>query len=72
MGWVMSGRVKGREEEKKRRREKRSVKKERKKEERKRTIVRHGKNGNLGDGSVSALDTTGSLVDGGKIGVHVS
>lgn len=35
-------------------------------------IVRHGQNGDLGDGSVASLHTTGTLVDGGQIGVHVT
>lgn len=37
-----------------------------------RTIVRHGQNGDLGDGTVTALDTTGTLVHGGQISVHVT
>jgi hypothetical protein len=36
------------------------------------TVVRHGQDGNLGDGSVTALYTTSSLVDGGQIRVHVT
>jgi hypothetical protein len=36
------------------------------------TVVRHGENGNLGDGTVTALDTTGTLVHGGQISVHVT
>lgn len=36
------------------------------------TIVRHGENGNLGDGAIAALDTTGTLVHGGQISVHVT
>lgn len=39
---------------------------------RRRTIVRHGQNGNLGDGTVTTLDTTGTLVHGGQISVHVT
>jgi hypothetical protein len=35
-------------------------------------IVGHGKNGDLSDGSVPAHDTTGALVDGGQIRVHVT
>jgi hypothetical protein len=35
-------------------------------------IIRHGKNGKLGDGSVNSLDSTGSFVDGGKIGIHIT
>jgi hypothetical protein len=36
------------------------------------TIVRHGKNGHLGDGAVAALDTTGTLVHGCQVSVHVT
>ena len=36
------------------------------------TIVGHGEDGDLGDGTVPALHTAGTLVDGGQIGVHVS
>jgi uncharacterized protein YcfJ len=36
------------------------------------TIVRHGENGDLGDGAVAALDTTGTLVHGSQISVHVT
>jgi hypothetical protein len=36
------------------------------------TVVRHGQNRDLGDGTVAALDTTGSLVDGRQIRVHVT
>jgi hypothetical protein len=36
------------------------------------TIVRHGENGHLGDGAVTALNTTGTLVHGGQISVHVT
>ena len=35
-------------------------------------IVGHGKDGELGDGTVAANDTSGTLVNGGKIGVHVT
>lgn len=42
------------------------------KEIQERTIVRHGENGDLGDGSVSALDSTSSLIDGGQVSVHVT
>lgn len=35
-------------------------------------IVWHGKNGDLSDGTILTVDSTGSLVDGGKIGVHVT
>src|ERR1700710_1874784 len=38
----------------------------------KHTIVRHGQDRNLRDGSISAFYTTGSLVDGGQVSVHVS
>jgi len=34
--------------------------------------VGHGQNGKLSDGTVGSTDTTGSLVDGGEIGVHVT
>lgn len=36
------------------------------------TIVRHSQDGDLGYGTVSAFDTTGSLVDGRQIRVHVT
>ena len=36
------------------------------------TVVGHGENGNLGDGAVATLDTSGTLVDGGQVSVHVS
>jgi hypothetical protein len=36
------------------------------------TVVGHGQNGNLCNGTVTALDTTSSLVDGGQIRVHVT
>lgn len=36
------------------------------------TIVGHGQNGDLGDGSVSASNTTSALVDGGQVSVHVT
>jgi hypothetical protein len=36
------------------------------------TVVGHSQNGNLGDGTVAALYTTSSLVDGGQIRVHVT
>jgi hypothetical protein len=36
------------------------------------TIVRHGENRNLGNGTIAALDTTGTLVHGGQISVHVT
>jgi len=35
-------------------------------------IVGHGKNGQLSDRTVLASDTTSTLVEGGKIGVHVT
>jgi len=35
-------------------------------------VVWHGKNWNLGDGTIFTVDSTSSLVDGGKIGVHVT
>lgn len=38
----------------------------------KRTIVRHGQNRHLSDGAIAALDTTGTLVHGGQISVHVT
>jgi hypothetical protein len=37
-----------------------------------RTVVGHSQNGDLSNGSVAALYTTGSLVDGGQIRVHVT
>jgi hypothetical protein len=36
------------------------------------TVVGHSQDGNLGDGSVAALYTTSSLIDGGQIRVHVT
>jgi hypothetical protein len=36
------------------------------------TIVRHGENRHLGDGAVATLNTTGTLVHGGQISVHVT
>lgn len=36
------------------------------------TVVRHGQNRNLCNGTVTALDTTSALVDGGQIRVHVT
>jgi hypothetical protein len=36
------------------------------------TIVGHGQNGHLRDGAVTALNTTSTLVHGGKIGIHVT
>jgi hypothetical protein len=36
------------------------------------TIVRHGENRNLGNGAVATLNTTGTLVHGGQISVHVT
>ena len=36
------------------------------------TIVGHGENRNLGDGTVSALDSTGSLVESSQISVEVT
>lgn len=36
------------------------------------TIVGHGQNGHLCDGTVTALNTTSTLVHGGKISVHVT
>ena len=35
-------------------------------------VVRHRQDGNLSDRSVAALHTTGSLINGGQIGVHVT
>jgi len=35
-------------------------------------IVGHGKDGNLSDRTIPALDSTGSLIDGRQIGVHVT
>merc|ERR1711920_1143858 len=34
-------------------------------------IVRHGQDGELCDGTSAAFHTTGTLVDGGQVGVHV-
>lgn len=36
------------------------------------TIVRHGKNGNLGDRTIATLDTTSPLVDCRQISIHVT
>lgn len=36
------------------------------------TVVRHGEDGDLRDGSVTTFNTTCSLVDGRQIGVHVT
>jgi len=36
------------------------------------TIVRHGENRHLGDGAVATFNTTGTLVHGGQISVHVT
>lgn len=36
------------------------------------TVVRHGENGDLGDGATPALHTASSLIDGGQVCVHVS
>jgi len=36
------------------------------------TIIRHGKNGNLSDGSTPPFYTSGTFIDGGQICVHVS
>ena len=35
------------------------------------TIVRHRQNGNLGNGTISAFDSTSSLINGRQIRVHV-
>ena len=35
-------------------------------------IVRHGQDGNLRNGAVTSVDTTGPLVDGGQVRVHVT
>mmetsp|Transcript_21553 Transcript_21553/g.38515 ORF Transcript_21553/g.38515 Transcript_21553/m.38515 type:complete len:353 (+) Transcript_21553:505-1563(+) len=35
-------------------------------------VVRHGKNGELGDRTLTTLNTTGTLVDGGQIGIHIT
>jgi hypothetical protein len=35
-------------------------------------VVGHGENGKLGDGTVLSSDSTGSLVDGGEISVHIT
>lgn len=34
-------------------------------------VVRHRKDGQLGDGPIAAVHATSALVDGGQIGVHV-
>lgn len=36
------------------------------------TIIRHGENGDLGDGTTPALHTASSLIDGGQVCVHIS
>jgi hypothetical protein len=36
------------------------------------TIIRHGQDGDLGDGSVSTFDTTSSFIDGRQVSVHVA
>lgn len=36
------------------------------------TIVGHSKNGNLGDGSVTSLHTTGSFVHCSQVSIHVT
>ena len=36
------------------------------------TIVWHCENGDLGDGTVSSLNTTCTFIDRGQIGVHVT
>lgn len=36
------------------------------------TVVRHGQDGNLRDGAIAALHTTGTLVDGRQVSVHVT
>lgn len=36
------------------------------------TVVRHSQDGDLGDGSITAFNTTGTLVDGSQIRVHVT
>ena len=35
-------------------------------------ILRHGKNRNHGDGAVLALLTSGSLIQGSQVSVHIS
>lgn len=37
-----------------------------------RTIVRHSQDWDLCDGAVASFNTTGTFVDGGQIGVHVT
>jgi hypothetical protein len=37
-----------------------------------RTVVGHGQNGYLGDGSVPAFDTSRTFVNGRQVGVHVT
>jgi hypothetical protein len=36
------------------------------------TVVGHGQDGNLGDGTVPSFYTSSTLVDGGQISVHVT
>jgi len=36
------------------------------------TIVGHGQNGNLSNGTITTLDTSGTFVNGGQISVHVT
>lgn len=35
-------------------------------------VVRHGEDGQLGDGPVAPVNTSGPLVDGGQISIHVT
>lgn len=36
------------------------------------TVIRHGENGDLGDGTTTALHTASSLIDGGQVCVHIA
>lgn len=36
------------------------------------TIVRHSQNGNLSDGTVTALDSSGTFVHGGQVSIHIT
>lgn len=36
------------------------------------TIIRHSQNGNLSNGTVTALDSSGTFVHGGQVSIHVT
>lgn len=36
------------------------------------TVIRHGQDGDLGDGTVPSLNSTGTFVKGGQIGIKVT